>query len=318
MAKPRVFVSSTFYDLRTVRADLDHFIKEMGYEPVLFEKGHIPYGREDPLENYCYKEISNCDIAIVIIGGQYGTTSSDKCHSITHKELEKAQAEGKQVYIFVEKNVLSEYQTYKNNKALTDFKPFYVSNVKVFELIEQIYSLQSNNVIEPFEISEDIVRFLREQWAGLFQSLLQQSKRQAEISSIENLKETATMLDKMVKFLKEQSTQDKDKLNEIILSNHPAFSAIKKVAKIQYRVVFYNFDELNKLLNARSYKAVMDDAYYYWQNNDQPKQIRVIKSIFSKDNKLLHIDSDQWNDDYIKEIPFTPPPPKQADDDVPF
>jgi hypothetical protein len=37
MAKPRIFVSSTFYDLRQIRSDLERFIKEIGYEPVLNE-----------------------------------------------------------------------------------------------------------------------------------------------------------------------------------------------------------------------------------------------------------------------------------------
>lgn len=46
MAKPRVFISSTYYDLKNVRADLDRFIKEQGYEPVLNEHGNIPYGSE--------------------------------------------------------------------------------------------------------------------------------------------------------------------------------------------------------------------------------------------------------------------------------
>lgn len=32
MAKPRVFISSTFYDLRQIRSDLDNFIDTLGYE----------------------------------------------------------------------------------------------------------------------------------------------------------------------------------------------------------------------------------------------------------------------------------------------
>ncbi len=35
MAKPRVFISSTYYDLRHIRNDLDGFIKELGYEPTI-------------------------------------------------------------------------------------------------------------------------------------------------------------------------------------------------------------------------------------------------------------------------------------------
>jgi len=39
MARPKVFVSSTFYDLKQIRADLEHFIREMGYDAVLHERG---------------------------------------------------------------------------------------------------------------------------------------------------------------------------------------------------------------------------------------------------------------------------------------
>ena len=50
MARPRIFVSSTYFDLRVLRADLERFIREMGYEAVMFERGHIPYGSEQALE----------------------------------------------------------------------------------------------------------------------------------------------------------------------------------------------------------------------------------------------------------------------------
>jgi len=55
MAKPRIFISSTFFDLKQVRSDIDRFIKDLGYEPVLNELGSIPYGKNDKLEEYCYK-----------------------------------------------------------------------------------------------------------------------------------------------------------------------------------------------------------------------------------------------------------------------
>lgn len=57
MAKPRVFISSTFYDLRQVRQDLDQFIMSLGYEPIRNEEGDIPYGKDAELEKYCYDEI---------------------------------------------------------------------------------------------------------------------------------------------------------------------------------------------------------------------------------------------------------------------
>jgi hypothetical protein len=70
MAKPRIFVSSTYYDLRHIRAVLEGFIRQLGYEPVLFEKGAIPFRHDKTLEENCLSEIDACDILILIVGGR--------------------------------------------------------------------------------------------------------------------------------------------------------------------------------------------------------------------------------------------------------
>jgi hypothetical protein len=57
MAKLKIFLSSIYYDLKHIRRDLEQFIKQMGYEPVLNEKGNIPYGKDEELSKYCYKEV---------------------------------------------------------------------------------------------------------------------------------------------------------------------------------------------------------------------------------------------------------------------
>ena len=77
MAKPRVFVSSTFYDLKQVREDLDRFISGLGYEAVLHEEGDVAYGKESPPEAYVHREIELCDILICVIGGRYGSESQE-------------------------------------------------------------------------------------------------------------------------------------------------------------------------------------------------------------------------------------------------
>ena len=76
MARPRVFVSSTYYDLKYVRSDLESFIKSLGYDPILSEKGDIAYLPDRPLDQSCYKEAENSDIYVLIIGGRYGSASS--------------------------------------------------------------------------------------------------------------------------------------------------------------------------------------------------------------------------------------------------
>ena len=81
MAKPRVFISSTYYDLRAIRADLERYIREHGFEPVLNERGHVPFHAEKRLKDACYKEIELSDILVSIIGGRYGTESREEPYS---------------------------------------------------------------------------------------------------------------------------------------------------------------------------------------------------------------------------------------------
>ncbi|MBN1570720.1 MAG: DUF4062 domain-containing protein [Acidobacteria bacterium] len=171
MAKPRVFISSTYYDLQTVRADLEEFIVEHGYEPVLFEKGHVAYGAEDTLEHDCYQEISACDILVNIVGGRFGTESKDAQHSISQNELRIAYEQGKLIYVFVETAVLAEYRTYTANKNVAGFIPITVNDLRIFAFLEEVLPL---SVVESFKISHDIIDFLKKQWAGLFQNMLVQ------------------------------------------------------------------------------------------------------------------------------------------------
>ena len=129
MAKPRIFISSTFYDLRQIRSDIDIFIETLGYEAIRNEEGDIPYDKEEALEEYCYNEIKSIDILISIIGGRFGTEVKQNAYSISQTELRKALKEKKQVYIFIDKNVLSEYETYRLNKDKEDIKYKFVDNL---------------------------------------------------------------------------------------------------------------------------------------------------------------------------------------------
>lgn len=318
MAKPRVFVSSTYYDLRIVRADLERFIREIGYEPVLFEKGHVPYGKDQALEEYCYREISSCDVLVAIIGGKYGTQSNDEKHSITQKELKTAVDLGKQIYVFVEKSINSEYKTYLANKEVKGFIPAAVNDTRVYTFLEEIYALPAGNPIESFELSDDITRYLKEQWAGLFQRLLQENSRQKEINIIEHLKSTASTLNQLVTFLTEERTKGDSAIKDILLSSHPAFSAIKEVANIKYRVVFHTLEELDNLLSARYF--IKDDfpfdGDHEWDNKKAGYGIRVDPEIFDEDGKLKIITPDQWQEKWVSR--FNLKQPKDTDDDIPF
>jgi len=322
MAKPRVFISSTYYDLRVIRADLERFLKELGYDPVMFERGHIPYGREEALEEYCYREISNCDIVVTIIGGKYGSQSRDQKSSITQKELRTAIEMGKQIYVFVEKAVLSEYRTYLGNRDVVGFKPVSVNDPKVYCFIEDIYALPSGNPIEGFETSDEIIRYLKEQWAGLFQRLLQESSRQKEVNIVEGLKATASTLNHLVTFLTEERSKGDQAIRDILLSTHPAFSAVKNAAKIPYRVIFYTMDELVALLSARNFKRdeitfAFPDDFDEWDNVKAGYGIRVSNHIFDSEGKLKIFTPEEWDSEWVTGYTLRKAA-DDGDDEIPF
>jgi hypothetical protein len=77
LAKPRVFISSTYYDLKYVRSSLELFIDSLGFDSVLSEHGDVAYAPDKALDESCYREVQNCDIYVLIIGGRYGSEVSD-------------------------------------------------------------------------------------------------------------------------------------------------------------------------------------------------------------------------------------------------
>ena len=50
MAAPRIFISSTCYDLQEIRFQLRRFIQDIGYEPVMSEFGDIFYDLGDHVQ----------------------------------------------------------------------------------------------------------------------------------------------------------------------------------------------------------------------------------------------------------------------------
>jgi hypothetical protein len=121
-------------------------------------------------------------------------------------ELKTAIESGKQVFIFVERQVYGEYSTYQKNKDLEGFRCLYVYNPLVYKFIDEIYALPLNNAIKDFDGASDIILFLREQWAGLFQRYLQERERINEQSLVKNLQSTASTLQNLVTYFNKSET----------------------------------------------------------------------------------------------------------------
>lgn len=196
MSRPRVFISSTYFDMKHVRSSLEMFVGSLGFDVILSEKGKIAYSPDMPLDESCYKEAQASDIFVLLIGGRYGSEASprtakapkdffERYNSITKKEYLAARDKGIPIYILIEKSVHSEYETYLRNKGNKGIVYAHVDSVNVFELVEDIVSQPKNNPIQQFERHSDIENWLREQWAGLFKELLQRMQGQEQIASLQ-------------------------------------------------------------------------------------------------------------------------------------
>lgn len=248
MAIPRVFISSTFYDLKQVREDLERFIREMGYEPIRNETGSIPYGKDDPPECYAYWEVELCDILISIIGGRYGSESQqENPYSISQRELRTALEHGIQVFIFIEKSVQAEFSTYQLNKDNKQIKYRFIDNLRIYEFIDEVYSLPRNNPIAAFETSADITSYLRSQRAGLFRRFLQEQKRLSEMRVLEEMKAVAGTMKQL------------EAIRSILLANHPAFRRFAEVTNTNYRIYFTDSSELGMWRASRGFHKIPPD-----------------------------------------------------------
>ena len=317
MAKPRVFISSTFYDLRQIRVELDKFIEGLGYEPVRNEEGDIPYGKDEALQAYCYKEIANIDVLVSIIGSRYGSAGiikeKEQEYSVSQLELKTALKEDKQVFVFIDKNVFTEYETYILNKNNENVIYKNVDNVNIYKFIEEIKALPHNNNIKGFETAEDITSYLREQFAGLFKQFMLDNKRVKETLIIRDIENTAKTLRELVDYLKEDSQGKDEEINRIIRINHPMVGRLKELLNIHYNIYIEGKRDLEALLKARGYKFNPIEEYWERTFNNELLKLFISEDLFEND-KLKYIKASDWSDDFIKlEKAFL-----QKDDDLPF
>jgi hypothetical protein len=198
LARPRVFVSSTFYDLKYLRASIRVFIETLGYDAILNERGDIPYEPNVPLDISCNREAEIADIYVLIIGGRYGSETSNKkamaptehdefyrlYESITRSEYRAAVARDVPAYILIEKSVHGEYRTFQKNRDSENVKYAHVDSVNVFHFIQEILGMKANNPIQTFDKYSDIEEWLREQWAGQFHLMLKRKSNEAQIASL--------------------------------------------------------------------------------------------------------------------------------------
>ena len=289
----------------------------LGYEPIRNEEGDIPYGKEEELQKYCYREIENVDILISIIGNRYGspavTDDKEKEYSVTQREIKTAYERNKQVYIFIDKNVLTEYETYLLNKKSKDITYKYVDNKNIYKFIEEVKSWSHNNNIKDFETADDITKYLKEQFAGLFKQYMDDRSKVEEILDIKDIKETAKTLHELVDFLREDTKGKDEEISRIIRIDHPLVGRLKKLLDVPYNFYIEGENDLKALLNARGYHPTDESGVWTGGLNKENNKLTISMDLFDN-GQLKYIRHDEWQDEYVTLVSLDP----ITEDNLPF
>jgi hypothetical protein len=208
MARLRVFVSSTCYDLDVLRSELRPFVSTLGYEPVMSEYSDVLFDPRSHTHDSCLKEVPGCDMVLLIVGSRFGGTAvpgaleaidfsvmqqasakpeillAKEKLSITQLEVLKAIEQGIPVYAFVDDRVLHDHHVYERNKdkkgivEQLDFPSIQKRETAkyIFEFINFLSHRVTNNGIIGFTRLEEIRLHLLSQWSQLFQRLLHESR----------------------------------------------------------------------------------------------------------------------------------------------
>lgn len=166
---PTVFVSSTCYDLKQVRADLQNFLENMGLVPLLSEYSSFPVIPDAGTLENCRETVeSRADILVLIVGGRYGSLMPSG-KSITNLEYLQARAKGIPVYVFVQRAIIDILAIWKSNPD-ADFSKV-ADSPKLFEFVESLRE-KGDVWVHPFDTAQDICGSLRQQLAVLFMDAL--------------------------------------------------------------------------------------------------------------------------------------------------
>lgn len=293
MAAPRVFISSTFYDLKQVRNNIGDFIKSLGYEPVMHERSGVAYSQTTPLENDCYHELASCDIVVCIIGNHFGSKSLDNDLSITMNEIQNAIKNKKKVYIFIANDVYTEHRTYLLNKDTGTFKSAYTDDIRIHEFIAELNKTVKNHVIMSFETTDQIISILKAQFAGLLQNLLQREASMTEAKTAYDLQQSADRMKEIIQDFEQQKEIFFGKFDSTILVSNAVIYTIKTHLGMNKSALFAkDLEALDEFMGIVGFSSVdVDDIFederkYLKETEDKTISITLKQSLVT-DNKMF-------------------------------
>ena len=185
MAKPRIFISSTCFDLNDARSELTDFLEKYNFEVLNSQLNNFGVSPKKHSHTACLDQVENADFFIVIIGKRRGGTFVGSEKSITNEEYSLAIKRGIPIIVCVDKQVDTTLIHYKKNPT-ADFSS-YVDDIRIYHFVEYIKSASEDNWVFQFENVNDIKNIIKSQFSYyllLFsKSLLKEIAKEKKVDS---------------------------------------------------------------------------------------------------------------------------------------
>ena len=164
-----IFVSSTCFDLKSLREHLRSEIASWGHEPILSEYPSFPVSPDLSTVENCKKIVkARADVLVLIIGGRRGSLDPATSQSVVNSEYREARMKGLDCIVFADKSVWDLLPLYRKNPG-ADFTPT-VDSSAIFQFLEEVRA--DNRWVFSFVKTDEILTTLRSQLSMRFQDLL--------------------------------------------------------------------------------------------------------------------------------------------------
>lgn len=186
MASLKVFVSSTCYDLSTIRAQIRSFIYSMGFEPIMSDYNDILYDPRIHTHTSCIEEVNTCDLIILVVGSRFGgkaipealskldfenilekSKSVDHLKkkeniSVTQLEILKAVEIDIPIFTFIDNRLYNDHELYEKNKG----KLLKIGKEEEIKDLIKLIDFPSIDKNETAEFIFEFINFLRHRTKG--------------------------------------------------------------------------------------------------------------------------------------------------------
>lgn len=316
-----IFISSTCFDLKEQRHNIYSELSEMGYSVILSENGDVGYEQGISLERSCLKSVSSTDIVVGIIGGRFGSKSeSFEAHSITMNEITTAIGEGKIIFVFVERNVLAEFETYKKNQDLAENLEWaHVDDGKIFKFLQKLSDRKSIAILG-YDHSADIIELLKKQLSILFANYIDKERKASQQELASDIKSETDRLEAVMGLLENLSAEMSQNAIASRVVSAPVLRRLLDVLGISdFSITAPTRKGVLSFLAQIGFFVRNDtkDAIRFSRSRDDVIEILTLHKDFFKDgyvNTRLN-----WNDcaDFVR-LEKTTVLKSYGDDDVPF